>query len=279
MKQVVPKNLKRVGKTFNFKIMKTKLFLISMILFFGAAIFVGCNKQEDSASFPNLNMKKYTQLSSIISTHLNQIAENLRSENSNFTEQAAVIESAKKVFGTDDQEYSSFLDSYNKTIILQQLKLKEKVKACTIPDSIWNKLSSEQQIIIRNIFDSLTNSSNLDNFTNYLEKQYSDIPNDNKLTNNEKDFMLSYLTGYIASINFIENNIDLVKSSTQFIGFKNTLNWWSSWGKCAAGIVGGAIIGGLTGAAAASVIPGLGTTAGCIIGGIGGGLSGAAAAC
>lgn len=48
---------------------------------------------------------------------------------------------------------------------------------------------------------------------------------------------------------------------------------------CAAGILGGAILGGLTGAAAGSVVPFLGTTAGGIWGIIGGGLSGGAAAC
>lgn len=55
--------------------------------------------------------------------------------------------------------------------------------------------------------------------------------------------------------------------------------WWSSWGKCTAGILGGTGTGGLGGAAAASVIPGLGTVAGAIIGGVCGGLAGAAAAC
>ncbi|HEK22317.1 MULTISPECIES: hypothetical protein [unclassified Mucilaginibacter] len=55
--------------------------------------------------------------------------------------------------------------------------------------------------------------------------------------------------------------------------------WWSSWGKCAAGIVGGAGIGGLGGAAAGSAVPVLGTGAGAVVGVIAGGLSGAAAAC
>ncbi len=51
-----------------------------------------------------------------------------------------------------------------------------------------------------------------------------------------------------------------------------------SW-QCAAGIVGGAIIGGLGGAAAGSAVPFLGTVAGGIWGIVGGGLSGAAASC
>ncbi|MFL5901593.1 MAG: hypothetical protein ACJ75S_10405, partial [Solirubrobacterales bacterium] len=54
---------------------------------------------------------------------------------------------------------------------------------------------------------------------------------------------------------------------------------YDSWWKCAAGVAGGAILGGLTGAAAGSVLPGLGTTAGGIIGAIGGGLAGAGSSC
>ena len=56
-------------------------------------------------------------------------------------------------------------------------------------------------------------------------------------------------------------------------------NWWTSWGKCAAGILGGAGLGSLGGAAAGSAVPVLGTAAGAVAGAIAGGLSGAAAAC
>lgn len=53
----------------------------------------------------------------------------------------------------------------------------------------------------------------------------------------------------------------------------------TNWGKCALGTVGGAGTGGLGGASAASVIPGLGTAAGAVIGGVSGGATGAAASC
>ncbi|HDC9777255.1 TPA: hypothetical protein O9R64_002620 [Staphylococcus aureus] len=53
----------------------------------------------------------------------------------------------------------------------------------------------------------------------------------------------------------------------------------TNWVKCGLGTVGGAGTGGLGGASAASVIPGLGTVAGAIIGGVSGGATGAAASC
>lgn len=64
--------------------------------------------------------------------------------------------------------------------------------------------------------------------------------------------------------------------------------WWKDWGKCAAGIVGGAstgaTTGGLGGAAVGTVtVPILGSVPGAAVGaaggGIGGGLTGAVAAC
>jgi len=49
--------------------------------------------------------------------------------------------------------------------------------------------------------------------------------------------------------------------------------------KCAAGTLGGAILGGLAGAAAGSVVPVLGTFWGGVAGIVGGALSGGAASC
>lgn len=55
---------------------------------------------------------------------------------------------------------------------------------------------------------------------------------------------------------------------------------WRKWGRCVAGIVGGAGSGALGGAAVATVPTlGIGAVAGAIIGGISGGLVGASAAC
>jgi len=51
-------------------------------------------------------------------------------------------------------------------------------------------------------------------------------------------------------------------------------NW-----KCIAGTVGSGLLGALTGGAAGSAIPGVGTGAGFLIGGIAGGLVGAATFC
>lgn len=49
--------------------------------------------------------------------------------------------------------------------------------------------------------------------------------------------------------------------------------FWNKYGKPLAAITGGAALGALTGAAAGSTIPGIGTVAGGVIGAIGGGLT------
>lgn len=61
-------------------------------------------------------------------------------------------------------------------------------------------------------------------------------------------------------------------------GDLTSLGWWDSWGKCAAGIVGGAGLGGLSGAGATAITV-VGIPAGVVVGVIAGGLAGAAASC
>ncbi|MCL2682973.1 MAG: hypothetical protein FWE63_05775 [Bacteroidales bacterium] len=64
------------------------------------------------------------------------------------------------------------------------------------------------------------------------------------------------------------------------IGINSKSGWWNRWGRCAAGIIGGATIGALGGAGIAAIpTAGIGAPVGAIIGGIGGGLLGASGAC
>ncbi|MTI89256.1 MAG: bacteriocin [Balneolaceae bacterium] len=65
-------------------------------------------------------------------------------------------------------------------------------------------------------------------------------------------------------------------------------DWWDSWGRCAAGTLGGAGLGALSGAGVGGagctvVLPIVGTvacgTVGGVVGGVSGALAGAAAAC
>ena len=63
-------------------------------------------------------------------------------------------------------------------------------------------------------------------------------------------------------------------------GGPSSSSWWDSWGKCAAGILGGALMGSLKGASIGTkILPGKGTVIGAIVGAVGGGLVGARLSC
>lgn len=114
-----------------------------------------------------------------------------------------------------------------------------------------------------------------------------------------KDFLLTYITVYSAGLKYLnENSVQhssIQHSSGQLLipsaskGIVITYGgWWSDWGQCVAGILGGAITTGTTlalaGAAVGTVtVPGVGTVSGAAVGAIGGAIggaiSGAAAAC
>lgn len=95
---------------------------------------------------------------------------------------------------------------------------------------------------------------------------------DSELTIEEKKSILitiESLQSFIANANEFYLN-----SSIQSKGG----GWWDSWGKCAAGTLGGAMMGGLAGAAVTSPTV-IGVPVGTAVGVVGGALSGAAAAC
>lgn len=77
---------------------------------------------------------------------------------------------------------------------------------------------------------------------------------------------------------------DMIELQYGGVETKGVKEWckkqWDSWGRCAAGIVGGVGLGALAGAGIAAIeTVGIGAGVGAVIGGISGGLSGAAAFC
>jgi hypothetical protein len=90
----------------------------------------------------------------------------------------------------------------------------------------------------------------------------------------DKQLVSSFITGLNASIKIIVNSPKFQTSGEQ--------GRFSLWGaiKCAAGTVGGALLGGIAGAAVGTVtLPVVGTVCGATTGFYGGALSGMAAAC
>jgi len=119
---------------------------------------------------------------------------------------------------------------------------------------------------------SANNFTSADDFINYL--QNLQIQAVSVLSNK------SELQDFLDKSEFMVQLIIWMENNQELFGYeKKCSGWWSCWGKCVAGIAGGAITGGLGGAAVGSVVPVLGTGWGAALGAIGGGLTGAATFC
>jgi len=239
--------------------LKNKFFLVLMVMF-GITTFMSCEKKENTSEpqFEN----KYSKLALLLENSLYDIGQNLRKQKSTFSSQNDVVLAAKQHFSDEPKAYHAFLETYAKSV-------SGTYKKSTAYNEVIDAVIDEIEV-------GLINSSSAVNFTNLLEEKFDEITISEMHIEN-KDFLLQYITLYKTSVEFISSNLDIIANQNGVL--KSTQGWWSDWGRCAAGILGGTGLGALGGGAAGSVIPVLGTTAGLIIGGIAGGLSGAAASC
>lgn len=233
--------------------MKNILYLFSVLLIL---VISSCKKESNSKQ--DIDISRYTNLSKVLTYDLNSIGNKVRESKGNFLDPKSVLNVAEKYYCAESEEFDSFQQSFN-------LAKSNSVKS--------DELTALQAKGVYEITVALATSSSALDFTKFLNTKFDEVLNSN-LEIQDKDFLLMYITSYVAGIEFINNNLDIISPKV----FQSK-GWWDSWGKCAAGIVGGVIGGGLVGGAAGSVIPILGTTGGLIVGGIGGGLAGAAEYC
>lgn len=121
-----------------------------------------------------------------------------------------------------------------------------------------------------------------EDFIYYVKSLKDQAVNDSRLSNEEKHRILisaETIISFIQKANIYFNK-DIDSKNTIFLHAKakKEENWWNRWGKCASGILGGAGLGGLAGAAVTSPTI-IGIPVGTAVGVVAGGLSGAAAAC
>lgn len=172
-------------------------------------------------------------------------------------------------------------------IFISNLQL-SGVDTFTISNDVSDIELSEDYWIIANQIGNADIWESSDSYKNNLIDLKSNLDNYNlsemelRITNDNIDFMIAFVD-YMSSLEY--NN--LAKSDCD--------GWWDCWGRCAAAIIGGAIIGAIggcgsiggVGAAIGSIggPPGIaiGAVVGCVVGGaaglIGGALTGAAAGC
>lgn len=117
-----------------------------------------------------------------------------------------------------------------------------------------------------------------------FENFYNEIKLTRSLSIDQKNSLITKVVWYESTINFYHEYQDLfIPVETPYsvvdLEFKKC-SWWDRWGKCAAGTIGGAITGGLSGCAVSAVpTAGFGCPAGATVGAIWGALTGAATFC
>jgi hypothetical protein len=137
-----------------------------------------------------------------------------------------------------------------------------------------NNLSSAVSSIISKFLTDLNSSNSSQELNDLFQSNLSKISTNTLLSLSDKSVLNVYFAAVKTSTDFIATRL-----AQQNLGARTE---WSLWGavKCAAGTVGGAVLGGLAGAAVGTVtLPLIGTVSGASVGFWGGALSGMALAC
>lgn len=217
----------------------------------------------------NFDISRYSELEKSLTSDYAAFANGLRSRNSNFNDKSSLTAVASEYFGKLTDRYSAFIDTY------------ENVKGKDISRiTSAHALTGNQKEKIEEIISSIGLFDNSTDFKLYLSDQFKSIA-DSDINSVDKDFLLSYIISYKVTLDFIENNLDLIE--TEKINGrvnKEDSSWWKDWGKCAAGIVGSAVTTGATlglgGAVVGTVaLPVVGTVSGAVVGAVAGAIGGA----
>ncbi len=149
-------------------------------------------------------------------------------------------------------------------------------------NNYYDQSSKEYKEFALDFIDASIYSSK-EEYQNHLFNLLENVKNSN-INISEKQILVDNILLTSAFVDWMDTLTSKNKSNT----FAKKKSWWNSWGKCVAGILGGAGTGaltfGLAGAAVGTVaLPVVGTVSagavGAIGGAISGGLTGAAASC
>lgn len=140
-----------------------------------------------------------------------------------------------------------------------------------------NNLSSGVSLLANSFIHDINTLNSAEDLASLFQSYLNKVSTSSMLSQIDKNVLNAYFGGVKASVDFIST--ELTKQNRYSSGYQRR---WSLWGsvKCAAGIVGGAVLGGIAGAAVGTVtLPLIGTVSGTAVGFYGGGLAGMAAAC
>jgi hypothetical protein len=236
-------------------------------------LIISCSDSEISESRVE---DRYVALEKLLTSDYNALAAGLRNKKTDFSNKQSVTTIAFEQYRESSDSYRAFIVNYERAS-----------NVSTTRTFSYAVLSTIQETKIKEIVASANIYTSSAEFKSYLDNQFEKIFK-SSIDNTDKDFLLTYIISYKTTLTFLENNSDLILSSQAGGRTEKKESWWNSWGKCAAGIVGGAGsvgLGGFLGGAAVGTVtlPVVGTVSGAVVGGVGGaifgGLAGAASAC
>lgn len=156
------------------------------------------------------------------------------------------------------------------------------------PESGTGQFSDNRTRIQERIVRYSEVATSADDYLRRLAALKSEIRN-SRVSSMERSELLTLVALNEEFVRYLDLRVsEITKSGGKVAPAMKCDGWWSCWGRCVAGTVGGAGLGALTGAAyggagCTMVLPVVGTvacgTVGAVAGGIFGGLAGAAASC
>lgn len=185
--------------------------------------------------------------------------------------------------GTGSEAYENATDAFER---YYQQASGLKTGTLSSKSNSSERLPENVREVVRNAQNALQKSESYAAYKEHLREAQQAVLNED-WSRGQKEQALTYLVVMEETMGFLKSNQHLAKQASgaavtadgQLVAASEE-GWWDSWGRCAAGTLGGMGTGALVGAAAGTTIPEPMTTgAGAVIGGISGGLTGAAAAC
>jgi hypothetical protein len=205
--------------------MKLRLTILTLFAYF---FMTSCNPEE-SLNKQELNLEAYSLLKENLKKDLSIIGSELKGVKGEKRRMLA-LDIAKNYYGEETKQYDAFQMAFQNLNAPKNARLSNN-----------EILSSFQKSRVESIINASVSYNNFDGYKRFLEQEFNNYAQ-SSLNVNDKNFMLTFLSSYEASYEFIATNPEMFDEIDQ-VGANGF------WG-CAAGIAGAvavttAIVGGL----------------------------------
>ncbi|WP_251939992.1 hypothetical protein [Salinibacter ruber] len=262
------------------------------VLLVSSLILLGCDSTGLQSERDNSQvLQEVEQFRSTYSSSLDHVGDHLEEAGTSLGNREAVKagfqEFVQQKFGADSQTYVKATRAFEKS----DQGPASGPRTLGDESSSLSGLPETVQGIVRNAQEASRESKSYAAYKEHLREVQQTVL-DRDWSKNEKEQALAYLVVMEETMGFLKSNKHLVKQTngatvngSPIVASSEEEIWWESWGKCAAGIIGGAGTTGIAGAKAGLEIgtaagsPLKGAAIGATVGAVSGAAAGAAATC